>query len=181
MRLAHSLADTLVSPLNDSFIDIDVFSRVHHDRAQRGAIAQYADLVIEARRKRRLVDNGMIDWVLVRNRIATIASNNARQSRLSVCAARRANCSSASPTACTIASSSASCFRSASPRSIRSRRREPASRSQVAARREIESLLEALDLPGRTPGVEHLQARRLWHDRVAKHYRELGAADWRAG
>ena len=43
MRLAHSLADTLVSPLNDSYIDIDVFSRVHHDRSQRGAVAQYAE------------------------------------------------------------------------------------------------------------------------------------------
>ena len=55
------------------------------------------------------------------------------------------------------------------------------SSSQTAARREIESLVEALDLPGRTPGIEHLQSRRLWHDRVAKHYRELGALpDWRA-
>jgi chromosome partitioning protein len=50
MRLAHSLADTLVSPLNDSFVDVDVFSRVHHDRSQRGAVAQYADRVKEARR-----------------------------------------------------------------------------------------------------------------------------------
>src|ERR1700712_2030822 len=53
MRLAHSLADTLVSPINDSFIDVDVFSRVHHDRAKRGAIAHYAELVLEARRRRK--------------------------------------------------------------------------------------------------------------------------------
>ena len=46
MRLAHSLADTLVSPLNDSYIDIDVFSRVNHDRKQRGAVAHYAELVM---------------------------------------------------------------------------------------------------------------------------------------
>src|SRR5579883_3312777 len=52
MRLAH----TLVSPLNDSFIDVDVFSRVTRDRSRRGAVAHYADLVLEARRKRRLVD-----------------------------------------------------------------------------------------------------------------------------
>ena len=58
MRLAHSLADTLVSPINDSFIDVDVFSRVHHDRSQRGQVAHYADLVLEARRKRKLVDQG---------------------------------------------------------------------------------------------------------------------------
>ena len=50
MRLAHSLADTLVSPVNDFFIDVDVFSRVHHDKSQRGQVAHYADLVLEARR-----------------------------------------------------------------------------------------------------------------------------------
>ena len=154
MRLAHSLADTLVSPLNDSFIDIDVFSRVHHDRSRRGTVAQYADLVIEARRKRRMVDNGIIDWVMVRNRIATIASNNARQVALSVCALGGRAAGSASPTACMTASSSASCFRSASPRSIRSRTagarpRQPR-RSPRGAR--SKSLLEALDLPGANPG-----------------------------
>ena len=79
MRLAHSLADTLVSPINDSFIDVDVFSRVHHDRTQRGQVAHYADLVLEARRKRKLVDQGLIDWVLVRNRMASTQSNNAKQ------------------------------------------------------------------------------------------------------
>src|SRR5579872_6743215 len=84
MRLAHSLADTLVSPMNDSFIDVDVFSRVHHDRAQRGAVAQYADLVLEARRKRKMVDQGIIDWVMTRNRIASLASNNAKQIAISI-------------------------------------------------------------------------------------------------
>ena len=61
-----------------------VFSRVNHDRKQRGAVAHYADLVLEARRRRRLVDNGVIDWVMVRNRVASLASNNARQIALSI-------------------------------------------------------------------------------------------------
>jgi chromosome partitioning protein len=181
MRLAHSLADTLVSPLNDSFVDVDVFSRVHHDRSQRGAVAQYADLVMEARRKRRIVDNGIIDWVMVRNRIATIASNNARQVALSVSRL-------ASELRFRVADGlhDRVIFRELFPIGLTAL--DPIedagaglSSSQAAARREIESLVEALDLPGRTPGLEHLQARRLWHDRVAKHYRELGAADWRAG
>jgi len=181
MRLAHSLADTLVSPLNDSFIDVDVFSRVHHDRSRRGAVAQYADLVMEARRKRRIVDNGIIDWVMVRNRMATIASNNARQVALSVSRL-------ASELRFRVADGlhDRVIFRELFPIGLTAL--DPiedagagVNSSQAAARREIENLVEALDLPGRTPGVEHLQARRLWHDRVAKHYRELGAADWRAG
>ena len=122
MRLAHSLADTLVSPLNDSYVDIDVFSRVQHDRTQRGAVSQYADLVMQARRKRRLVDNGVIDWVMVRNRIASIASNNARQIAVSIARLSHGIAISASRMVCMTASSSANCSRSASPRSTRSRK-----------------------------------------------------------
>ncbi|MBV9567404.1 MAG: AAA family ATPase, partial [Hyphomicrobiales bacterium] len=79
MRLAHSLADTLVTPMNDSFIDVDVLARVHNDRRQRGATAQYAALVLESRRQRRLADAGLIDWVVVRNRMASLQSHNQRQ------------------------------------------------------------------------------------------------------
>ena len=79
MRLAHSLADTLVTPMNDSFIDVDVLARVHNDRRERGATAQYAALVLEARRQRRLADAGLIDWVVVRNRMASLQSHNQRQ------------------------------------------------------------------------------------------------------
>jgi chromosome partitioning protein len=180
MRLAHSLADTLVSPLNDSFIDVDVFSRVNHDRTQRGAVAQYADLVLEARRRRRLVDNGVIDWVMVRNRMATIASNNARQVALSV-----ARLSNELRFRVVDGLHDRVIFRELFPIGLTALDPiEEASAglnsSQTAARREIESLLGALDLPGRIPGVAHLEARRLWHDRVATYYRELGASDWRA-
>jgi chromosome partitioning protein len=57
---------------------------VHHDRTRRGHVAHCADLVLEARRKRRLVDNRTIDWVLVRNRSLSIQSNNARQVGMSL-------------------------------------------------------------------------------------------------
>jgi chromosome partitioning protein len=175
MRLAHSLADTLVSPLNDSYIDIDVFSRVHHDRSQRGAVAHYADLVMEARRKRRLVDNGVIDWVIVRNRMASIASNNARQIAVSV-----------APLAAELRFRVADglhdrvIFRELFPIGLTALDSiEDAAgaltTSQHAARREIEGLVAALDLPSRAPGVEHLASRRSWHARVAHYYRELSA------
>ena len=58
---------------------------MHHDRTRRGHVAHCADLVLEARRKRRrLVDNRTIDWVLVRNRSLSIQSNNARQVGMSL-------------------------------------------------------------------------------------------------
>ena len=178
MRLAHSLADTLVSPLNDSYVDVDVFSRVHHDRAQRGAVAHYGDLVMEARRKRRLVDNGVIDWVMVRNRMASIASNNSRQIAISVGRL-------ATELRFRVADGlhDRVIFRELFPIGltaldpIEDAAAGVLTASQQAARREVEALLAALDLPAREPGVEHLQSRRSWHARVLHYYDHIRAAD----
>ena len=183
MRLAHSLADTLVSPLNDSYIDIDVFSRVQHDRTQRGAVSQYADLVMQARRKRRLVDNGIIDWVMVRNRMASIASNNARQIAVSIARlSRELRFRVADGLHDRVV------FRELFPIGLTAL--DPIEEganggalttSQHAARREIEGLVAALELPTRLPGVEHIQSRRSWHDRVVDYYRQLATADHASG
>jgi chromosome partitioning protein len=178
MRLAHSLADTLISPLNDSYIDIDVFSRVHHDRKQRGAVAHYADLVLEARRRRRLVDNGVIDWVMVRNRIASLGNNNARQIAVSI--ARLA-----AELGFRVADGfhDRVIFRELFPIGLtaldaieQGAQKGALTASQRCARDEIESLVDALQLPTRTPGVEHIDCRRLWHARVSDYYRDLPAA-----
>jgi len=174
MRLAHSLADTLVSPINDSFIDIDVFSRVQHDRRGRGAISQYAELVREARRKRRLVDNGLIDWVIVRNRIASLASNNSRQIAISI---QRL----ADELSFRVAEGlhDRVIFRELFPIGLTAldpieaaTNQGALTASQQTARREIDALVEALDLPIRATGANHEFARRQWYDRLSRHYAE---------
>jgi chromosome partitioning protein len=48
--------------------------------------------------------------------------------------------------------------------------------SQLSARQEIEGLVEALQLPTRTPGLEHIESRRQWHARVSDFYRRPAAA-----
>ena len=177
MRLAHSLADTLVSPVNDSYIDVDVFSRVHHDRAKRGAVAHYADLVIEARRKRHLVDQGIIDWVLVRNRVASLQSNNAKQIAVSL-----------GRMALELKFRAAEglhdrvIFRELFPIGLtaldpieEATRSGSLSNSQMSARREIEDLLATLQLPERGTGMAHLQARHQWFERVVGLYRQMEA------
>ena len=78
-RLAHSLADTLVTPVNDSLIDINVLARVDSDTGLAVETSHYARLVQRARSERLSVDGETIDWVLVRNRISMLASRNARQ------------------------------------------------------------------------------------------------------
>jgi chromosome partitioning protein len=78
MRLAHSMADTLVTPLNDSFVDFDVLGRVDPATFTVTGPSHYAEMVREARRQRRLVDGGLTDWVVVRNRLSLLGSRNKR-------------------------------------------------------------------------------------------------------
>ena len=174
MRLAHSLADTLVSPINDSFIDVDVFSRVHHDRAKRGAIAHYADLVLEARRRRRQVDAGMIDWVLLRNRVASIQSNNAKQIAISIGRlATELQFRTAEGLHDRVI------FRELFPIGLTAldpiedgARGGILTNSQLAARDEIAGLLDTLRLPVRTEGRSHIAARHDWFERMSRFYRD---------
>ena len=75
-RLAHRFADTLVTPMNDSLIDLDVLARVGSDGETILAPSQYSYLVLEQRRH-RLRDYGAgIDWIVLRNRIGPLASSN---------------------------------------------------------------------------------------------------------
>ena len=174
MRLAHSLADTLVSPINDSFIDVDVFSRVHHDRAKRGAIAHYADLVLEARRRRRQVDAGMIDWVLLRNRVASIQSNNAKQIATSIGRlATELQFRTAEGLHDRVI------FRELFPIGLTAldpiedgARGGILTNSQLAARDEIAGLLDTLRLPVRAEGRTHIAARHDWFERMSRFYRD---------
>src|SRR5262245_9539251 len=76
MRLAHSMADTLVTPLNDSFLDFDVLGTVDPATLEVTGVSHYAKMVRHARRQRRIVDGGLTDWIVVRNRLALLGSRN---------------------------------------------------------------------------------------------------------
>jgi chromosome partitioning protein len=75
-RLAHSIADTLVTPLNDSPLDFDVLGVVDLATYVVTGVAHYAAMVREARRKRRQLDGSTTDWIVVRNRLLSPASRN---------------------------------------------------------------------------------------------------------
>ena len=76
MRLAHSMADTLVTPLNDSFLDFDVLGTLDPATFEVTGASHYAKMVRHARRQRRIVDGGLTDWIVVRNRLAPLGSRN---------------------------------------------------------------------------------------------------------
>ncbi len=76
--IAHSQADTLVSPMNDSFVDFDVLARLDTESGELLDTSHYADAVRQARRERRRSGQCLLDWVVVRNRLAAFTSRNER-------------------------------------------------------------------------------------------------------
>jgi chromosome partitioning protein len=75
-RLAHSMANTLITPLNDSFVDFSVLGMVDPETYSVSGESHYARMVREARQQRRLADGAQLDWVVVRNRVSPLESRN---------------------------------------------------------------------------------------------------------
>ena len=77
-RLAHSFADTLITPINDSFIDLDVLARVDPETLKVLGPSVYAEMVWNEKKTRAIRDRGTIDWVVMRNRLSSTESRNQR-------------------------------------------------------------------------------------------------------
>jgi chromosome partitioning protein len=77
-RLAHSLADVLITPLNDSFVDLDVLGAVNPHTMTVTGTSHYSEMVQEAREQRRLRDGVTADWIVLRNRLSMLGSRNSR-------------------------------------------------------------------------------------------------------
>ncbi len=78
-RLAHAWADTLITPINDSFLDLDVLAQFDPDTLQVRRPSHYATMVWQARRRKAARGEGEIDWVVVRNRLTNLDSHNKRK------------------------------------------------------------------------------------------------------
>jgi chromosome partitioning protein len=78
MRRAHLMADTLITPLNDSFVDFDVLGTVDPETFGVTGTSHYSEMVDEIRRQRRLLENVNMDWIVLRNRLSMLSSRNKR-------------------------------------------------------------------------------------------------------
>lgn len=78
-HLAHAQADILITPLNDSFLDIDVLARI--DRVRREVLepSPYSNMIREQNDHRVATGQGPIDWIVMRNRLAHIDAHNTRE------------------------------------------------------------------------------------------------------
>lgn len=68
-QVAHTLADTLITPLNDSFVDFDLLAHIDGDSGKVEGPSVYSEMVWNARQLRAQAGLKPIDWVVVRNRL----------------------------------------------------------------------------------------------------------------
>ena len=164
MRLAHSMADTLITPLNDSFVDFDVLGTVDPVTFAVTGTSHFSDMVRDARRQRRVVDYATIDWIVVRNRLSMLGSRNKRLvgeglQELSLRLGFRAVDGFAERVI----------FREFYPRGLTALDNldedtlgTRPSMSHVTARQEVETLLRSLKLPIDERGMRRAAARQEW-------------------
>jgi chromosome partitioning protein len=67
-QVAHTLADTLITPLNDSFVDFDLLARVDGLTGKIKGPSIYSEMVWGARQMRAQAGLQPIDWIVVRNK-----------------------------------------------------------------------------------------------------------------
>ena len=148
-RLGHAAADTLVTPMNDSFLDFDLLAKFDPDSLDIKGPSLYSEFVWDCRKRRLMAHRSNLDWVVMRNRVSSVEMRNKRKVT----------------TALEQLSSRVSC-RLAPGFSDRVIYRElfplgltmldlpvkglamPLTMSHVAARQEVRELLTALRLPG---------------------------------
>lgn len=78
-RLGHAAADTLVTPMNDSFLDFDLLAKFDPDTLDIKGPSLYAEFVWDCRKRRLMATRANIDWVVMRNRVSSTEMRNKRR------------------------------------------------------------------------------------------------------
>ncbi|SFC84408.1 division plane positioning ATPase MipZ [Tropicimonas isoalkanivorans] len=147
-QMAHSMADTLITPLNDSFVDFDLLART---RPQDGAIlgpSVYSEMVWAARQARAQAGLRPIDWIVTRNRLGSQQMHNKRKVGDALSKLSRRIGFRVAP-----GFSERVIFRELFPRGLtlldlRDVGGDRLNLSNIAARQELRDLINTLNLPG---------------------------------
>jgi chromosome partitioning protein len=78
-RIAHALADTLITPINDSFVDLDALAILNGKTQEFLRLGRYAEIVDEARRLRAGRKDKPMNWIVLRNRLSNLDARNKRR------------------------------------------------------------------------------------------------------
>lgn len=78
-RLVHSLADTVITPINDSFIDMDVLAQVNPETFEIVKPSIYSEMLWEQKLMKAKNQGGGVDWIVMRNRLSNLDAKNKRR------------------------------------------------------------------------------------------------------
>ena len=150
-QVAHSLADTLITPLNDSFVDFDLLARIDPETNKVKGPSIYAEMVWGARQLRAQAGLKPIDWIVLRNRMGAQQMHNKRKVGSALEDLSRRIGFRVAP-----GFSERVIFRELFPRGItlldlRDTGVDQLNMSNIAARQELRDLILALELPGVRP------------------------------
>ncbi|RYH04000.1 ATPase [Salipiger sp. IMCC34102] len=149
-QVAHSLADTLLTPLNDSFVDFDLLAHVDTAGETITGPSVYSEMVWNARQLRAQAGLSPIDWIVARNRVgAQQMTNKDKMERVIEKLARRIGFRVAP------GFNERVIFRELFPRGLtlldlRDIGVKSLNISNISARQELRELVKALNLPGVT-------------------------------
>lgn len=146
-QMAHTVADTLLTPMNDSFVDFDLLARLTPEGKVLGP-SIYAEMVWAARQMRAEAGAGPIDWLVLRNRLGTQAMHNKRKVGGALATLSKRIGFRVAP-----GFSERVIFRELFPRGLtlldlKDIGTEQLSMSNIAARQELRDLINELKLPG---------------------------------
>jgi chromosome partitioning protein len=83
-RMGHSHADILITPLNDSFVDLDLLGCVDPTTFKMLKPSRYSELIWEQKKRREQSGKDPMDWIVIRNRLASLESRNKRNMDLAM-------------------------------------------------------------------------------------------------
>ncbi|MHC9236662.1 division plane positioning ATPase MipZ [Pseudooceanicola sp. 502str34] len=149
-QVAHSLADTLITPLNDSFVDFDLLAHVDNDGEKILGPSVYSEMVWNARQLRAQAGLKPIDWVVLRNRLGAQQMVNKKKMEDALARLSKRIGFRLAP-----GFSERVIFRELFPRGLtlldlKDVGVQQLNISNIAARQELRDLIKALDLPGVT-------------------------------
>ena len=147
-QVAHSLADTLVTPMNDSFVDFDLLAHIDPETGKVRGPSIYAEMVWNARQLRAQAGLKPIDWIVLRNRLGAQQMHNKKKVGEALSDLSRRIGFRVAP-----GFSERVIFRELFPRGLtlldlRDLGVDQLNISNVAARQEVRDLMKALNLPG---------------------------------
>ncbi len=78
-RIAHGLADKIITPMNDSFVDFDLLAKVDPVSGEVTGLNFYANQIWEARKNKAMQHKKHLEWFILRNRLSTVEARNKRK------------------------------------------------------------------------------------------------------